>query len=142
MCGNNWRKVVLLATSVVGLLFTMFAQADSIDEWAEAKKKRVLRELNDEDVPAAAPGAMGGGIIGEARPALRGVYGAEGHMLARVSYGVSLIEVRVGDKLPRGWTVSEIGPTHVKIAREGEGRLLELMKINTSPVLQPIQPLE
>jgi hypothetical protein len=101
----------------------MLAEAEARMARREAEIRRIASEVENQkpkNVEQAEP------VNGLAAVSLREVYGASGVFAAIIDTAGQRSEIRDGDKIAGGYTVSRIGPSFIEVTKDGESTRISL----------------
>ncbi len=114
----------------LGVILSLPAAADTIDDFQQARRDKIMRELELKSGPDprnvlqnVQPTAQ------EIIPVYKGSYGSANNVRDRyvlLAYERKTLEARLNDVLPGGWQVIEIGLSYAKIQKGGVTRFLDV----------------
>ncbi len=139
--GRQLVRRLLPATLV--LVCALPAYADTIDDYQNARRDKIMRELEDKTAPD--PKTFLQNVqptVQEIIPLYKGSYGSVTNARDRyvlLAYDQKTLEARVADVLPGGWKVIEIGLSHAKISKGGVTRFLDV-KVPTTTFPRGLNP--
>lgn len=120
-------KRITYAVILMSLHVGSASASDTIDELAALKRQQVINNLKTKEQrrDVFKPRAV--------TPVVKVIYGTKNRMRAYIAFGEASLEVRERDLLPNNWVVTKIGDTFVKIARDQEVAVLDLVRPEIAP---------